>query len=81
MTFDWGNVDANTLSWAAFYGDCAHEVQEVTEGHRVTLTYNLYHTAIGDLGRPVANTVKLPFYKAVKEMYDDKWFMEKGMLT
>jgi hypothetical protein len=26
----------------ATYSDCEHEVLEVTRGHRVTLTYNLY---------------------------------------
>lgn len=29
------------LSFVAFYGDCEHEVLPVTEGFRVTLTYNL----------------------------------------
>ena len=39
--YDWGNQD-NTIQWAAFYSDCEHEVYEVTAGHRITLTYNLY---------------------------------------
>jgi hypothetical protein len=30
------------VQWAAFYSDCEHEVLEVTAGHRITLTYNLY---------------------------------------
>lgn len=39
--FDWsGRVDA--IHWAAFFSDCPHEVLEITAGHRVTLTYNLY---------------------------------------
>ncbi|WP_083889297.1 2OG-Fe(II) oxygenase [Nocardia pneumoniae] len=29
------------LSFVAFYGDCAHEVLPVTDGFRITLTYNL----------------------------------------
>lgn len=29
------------LSFVAFYGDCEHEVLPVTEGFRITLTYNL----------------------------------------
>lgn len=32
----------NRIQWAAFYGDCEHEILEVTSGYRVTLTYNLY---------------------------------------
>eukprot|EP01079_Euglenida_sp_SAG-EU17-18_P005256 gene5256-939_t len=30
------------LHWAAFYGDCEHELTEVTSGCRVVLVYNLY---------------------------------------
>ncbi|KAL6059552.1 Fe2OG dioxygenase domain-containing protein [Balamuthia mandrillaris] len=30
------------VKWAAFYSDCEHEILPVTEGHRITLTYNLY---------------------------------------
>ncbi|KAL6043448.1 Fe2OG dioxygenase domain-containing protein [Balamuthia mandrillaris] len=35
------------VKWAAFYSDCEHEILPVTEGHRITLTYNLYseHTS------------------------------------
>ncbi|KAK4695497.1 hypothetical protein P7C71_g2267, partial [Lecanoromycetidae sp. Uapishka_2] len=40
--YDWSNEDADVISWAAFYSDCEHEVQEVESGHRITLTYNLY---------------------------------------
>lgn len=36
--------------WAAFYSDCEHEVLQVTRGHRVTLTYHLYHTDCPEKG-------------------------------
>lgn len=29
------------LAWAALYGDCPHEVERVTSGHRVTLTFDM----------------------------------------
>ena len=32
---------ASRLSFVAFYADCPHEVRPVTEGYRVSLTYNL----------------------------------------
>lgn len=32
---------AGELSFVAFYGDCEHEVLPVTDGFRITLTYNL----------------------------------------
>ncbi|KAF2218602.1 hypothetical protein BDZ85DRAFT_270061 [Elsinoe ampelina] len=41
-TFDWASESKTAIQWAAFYSDCEHEVQQVTSGHRVTLTYNLY---------------------------------------
>lgn len=28
-------------TWAAYYGDCKHEVQPVTSGYRISLVYNL----------------------------------------
>ncbi|KAI4950199.1 hypothetical protein J4E91_004855 [Alternaria rosae] len=39
--FDWSG-DVNATQWAAFYSDCKHEFLEVTAGHRITLTYNLF---------------------------------------
>jgi hypothetical protein len=32
----------NHIAYVAFYSDVDHEVREVLEGHRVTITYNLY---------------------------------------
>jgi len=45
-TFDWAKqlndpAGQQALQWAAFYNDTEHEVLPVTEGHRITLTYNL----------------------------------------
>ena len=42
MIHDWGKENPSTIEWVAFYSDCEHEVFEVTKGHRITLTYNLY---------------------------------------
>ena len=36
VNFDWASLKPNSIQWAAFYGDCEHEVLEVTSGHRVT---------------------------------------------
>lgn len=30
------------VSWAAFYGDAEHEIEQVTRGARITLSYQLY---------------------------------------
>jgi hypothetical protein len=32
----------NQIAYIAFYSDVDHEVKQVTSGHRVTITYNLY---------------------------------------
>lgn len=43
MTFDWSDLSQEgDIQWAALFSDCEHEVLEVTAGHRVTLTYNLF---------------------------------------
>ncbi|KAL4947100.1 hypothetical protein BDW69DRAFT_199901 [Aspergillus filifer] len=42
--FDWSSKSDSTIQWVAFYSDCEHEIETVTEGERITLTYNLYIT-------------------------------------
>ena len=37
-----GASKGRQLQWAAFVGNCEHEVAPVTTGYRCTLTYNLY---------------------------------------
>ena len=39
-------------AFAAFYADCVHEVLPVTEGRRLTLTYNLVRAGKGRLPKP-----------------------------
>ncbi len=54
-----------SIQWIAFYSDCDHEVQKVTSGMRITLTFNLYR---GNT-RPNSPDVELPvdnkLYKAM----------------
>ncbi|KAJ5703223.1 hypothetical protein N7488_010771 [Penicillium malachiteum] len=45
--YSWARSSASHIQWAAFYSDEEHEVAEVTKGHRVTLTYNLYWVSDG----------------------------------
>ena len=44
VKFDWSSPEnpRKTASWAVFFSDVEHEVLPVTQGHRITLTYNLY---------------------------------------
>ena len=84
-TYDWststpaadgGVPAAQKIRWAAFYSDVEHEILPVTEGHRVTLTYNLYHCT-------EPSTVELdvtasPFYKNLKVALEHPHFMREG---
>lgn len=81
MLYDWGNDDANTVSWAAFYSDCEHEVFEVTSGHRITLTYNLYISEhLGSIMQsfPTADPKMYPAYKKMEQALKDPAFLSKG---
>ncbi|KAK4697466.1 hypothetical protein P7C71_g614, partial [Lecanoromycetidae sp. Uapishka_2] len=80
VNFDWSNEGDNKVRWAAFYGDCQHQVTEVTKGDRITLTYNLFYTSVGDLAQPVADPKQLALYGIIKEMYEQPGFLKKGAL-
>ncbi|KAL8910881.1 MAG: hypothetical protein Q9171_003880 [Xanthocarpia ochracea] len=78
IDFTWASPDPKSIQWAAFYGDCEHEVLEVTSGHRVTLTYNLYYTMVDNLALPISDPTKLPLYNTVAQMLREPNFMRKG---
>ena len=40
--FDMRAQEPSELAFAAFYADCLHEARPVTEGHRVSLVFNLF---------------------------------------
>ena len=80
MRFNWNDQEAE-IRWAAFYSDCEHEVKEVTAGHRVTLTYNLYaHEQVGGILRhpsPV-DTDSFALYRCAKEALANSDFLPTG---
>ena len=78
VDFSWGQTSHQSVQWAAFYGDCQHEVLEVTKGQRITLTYNLYYSTIGNLAQPVSNPQNLPLFDIAREMLMQPHFMKKG---
>ncbi|KAK4891025.1 hypothetical protein LTR27_010356 [Elasticomyces elasticus] len=79
--FKWAANSANAVQWAAFYSDCEHEVHEVTSGHRVTLTYNLFltqHTSL-QAGKSLALDANLlPLAGLFKQALRDARFMTDG---
>ncbi|KAK1996766.1 hypothetical protein LX36DRAFT_701410 [Colletotrichum falcatum] len=83
VVYDWSTADgAAQIQWAAFFSDCEHEVLEVAEGHRVTLTYNLYWTPYGPTS--MADQVgglaeeRLPFYASLERLMRCRYFLPDG---
>ena len=72
VTFDWSSSTAT--QWAAFYSDVEHEVLPVTSGHRITLTYNLYHTSRAMTPAITTN----PLYCELKAALQNPHFMRQG---
>jgi hypothetical protein len=85
-TFDWSKASATSavtkVQWAAFYSDCEHEVYEVTAGHRLTLTYNLFAArGCGTLaGYPdsALDPTRLPLYDTLKAALNTPGFFSNG---
>ncbi|EME83883.1 uncharacterized protein MYCFIDRAFT_135221, partial [Pseudocercospora fijiensis CIRAD86] len=81
---DWSSNAAdtqNSIQWAAFYSDCEHEVLEVTHGHRVTLTYNLFlASGTGLLGEKPLNLEpkRLPLFRQLQNTLRSPDFMPIG---
>ena len=86
VVFDWSTTDDSTpgeIKWAAFYSDCEHEVHEVTSGHRVTLTYNLFLTrGAGHLAgaSSALDATQLPLYQGLQDALDNPGFLRRGPL-
>jgi len=79
IKYDWSSPDSdlsNSLQWAAFFSDIEHEVLPVTEGYRVTLTYNLYYGI--NPGRPLIDVRNNPFYKTLQAALSNPIFMRDG---
>ena len=81
IRFDWSSTPQSPkkkVSWAAFFSDVEHEVLPVTDGHRITLTYNLYCVnRLQDLPRTVT-CVPSPFYRELCAAVSSPHFMRVG---
>ncbi|KAL2816979.1 hypothetical protein BJX63DRAFT_386943 [Aspergillus granulosus] len=82
ITFDWSDKSDATIQWAAFYSDCEHEIETVTHGDRITLTYNLYVTERpGELvpsPTAVIDPTTLSLYGWMKNRLARDSFMQNG---
>ncbi|KAF4963652.1 hypothetical protein FSARC_8357 [Fusarium sarcochroum] len=84
IVFDWASQSSDTIQWAAFFSDCEHEVFEVTERHRMTLTYNLFWTSYGPASMSdhlqALDQEALHFYTALGNLLGNEEFLEEGGL-
>ena len=76
IQYDWSStaLDAsNTLHWAALFSDAEHKVLPVSEGYRVTFTYNLsYHSNASDITFDVKTN---SFYELLQAALSNLEFM------
>ena len=79
IKYDWSSTasdTSSTLHWAAFFSDVEHEVLPVSEGYRVTLTYNLsYQSKASDSTFGVKTC---SFYKLLQATLSNPVFMHDG---
>ncbi|GAB1194374.1 hypothetical protein APSETT444_003619 [Aspergillus pseudonomiae] len=81
VNFDWAAGSETSIQWAAFYSDCEHEIKTITEGDRITLTYNLY---VSNGGESVLHSIidpkSLPLYGWVKDRLMKPGFLDDGRM-
>ena len=80
VRFDWSSSPQKPMqkvSWAAFFSDVEHEVLPVTDGYRLTLTYNLYWDKLQDV-TPTANITNSPFYHDLCAAVSNPHFLRDG---
>jgi hypothetical protein len=80
-TFNW-SIDSLNIQWAAFYNDCEHEVSQVTSGHLITLTYNLFlRRGLGEMAgsSSTLNMTQLPVYNEVRAALANSQFFPEGV--
>ena len=79
IKYDWSSTASDALStlhWAAFFSDVEHEVLPVSEGYRVTLTYNLsYQSKASDSTFDVKTC---SFYRLLQATLSNPVFMRGG---
>jgi hypothetical protein len=84
VEFDWSHQSASAIQWAAFYSDCEHEIKTITEGERITLTYNLYVTEpVGGSIPPslIVDPKSMSLYSFLEELLVEPGFMTDGVFA
>ncbi|UZP40620.1 hypothetical protein NXS19_008436 [Fusarium pseudograminearum] len=85
VEFDWASGPSHMIQWAAFFDICELETLPITEGHRLTLTYNLFWADyVPGLMADQLNLVdqqSLYFYKSLEKLIDAMKSTEKEHLV
>jgi len=86
--YDMNVEEPSEIAYAAFYSDCIHEVRPVTEGHRVSLIFNLFLTSENAwIGAPNHDTLSEKIQRFLTEWKDhgqtDKlvWLLDHSYST
>ena len=79
IKYDWSSTasdTSSTLHWAAFFSDVEHEILPVSEGYRVTLTYNLSY--LSKASDSTFDVKTCSFYKLLQAALSNPVFMRDG---
>lgn len=67
------------IAFVAFYSDVSHEVEPVTSGYRVTVTYNLYFADAPPAGvRPFSHVQEVALSKVFQDLLKDPTVLPEG---
>ncbi|KAJ5114130.1 hypothetical protein N7456_002664 [Penicillium angulare] len=80
VVFNWEERSSDTIQWAAFYSDCEHEIKTITNGDRITLTYNLFVTEpiAACITQSLLDIKTLPLYGFLQDLLSKETFMAEG---
>ena len=85
INFDWSPQSGSAIQWAAFYSDCEHEIETITRGDRITLTYNLYVRQVAEaemaLNSPMIQPRSFSLYGLVETLLATPGFMKEGTMS
>lgn len=74
-----GNDSKKTVRWVAILSNTEHQVREITSGHRLTLTYNLFTVDPVPTIALYTKEIQLhPFYQKLSQCVRDPGFLPKG---
>ena len=81
MTYDWGSSpqpQPQAVHWAFLFSDVQHEVQPVTKGHRLTLTYHIHASPAEQPPQPSLSLTAMPLGQALHRALKDLDFLPQG---